>query len=324
MSKLASETNTIQLKPPSPVVSVLMPVFNGGAYLGEAVESILNQTFRDFEFLIIDDGSTDDSLKLLRQYAMRDSRIRVIARENRGLTSTLNELLSIARGEFVARMDADDISMPERFARQIAFIRDNPRVVCVGAAFQMIDSAGRYLTTLTSPQTDAEIQSLHLSGHAAITHPVVMMRLAAVNQVGGYDSNYDLVEDLDLWLRLGEVGEFANLTDVLLKYRLHSKSISEMAGQKQRDAARRACESAWKRRNIAGIFCAHDSWRPGADRGSQHTYMLRYGWWAWNSRQRRTAVIYGWKAIKAWPFSKEGWKLLIVALLKPLEEASRV
>lgn len=306
-----------------PVISVLMPVFNGENYLKEAVESILNQTYRDFEFLVLDDGSTDDSLKILREYAAKDSRIRVIARENRGLTFTLNELLSNARGEFVARMDADDVSLPGRFDRQVTFLKENPKVVCVGGAYQMIDSEGRYLTTLTPPATDLEIQQLCLGGHTAINHPVAMMRLAAVKLIGGYDSEHDLVEDLDLWLRLGEVGELANPPDVQLKYRLHNKSISEGAGQRQQDAARKACEYAWRRRNITGVFSAHAPWRPSADRASRHAFMLRYGWWAWNSRQRMTAANYGYQAIKLKPFSIDGWKLLIVSLLKPLASGKR-
>ena len=306
-----------------PVISVLMPVYNGGQYLGEAVESILNQTFRDFEFLVLDDGSTDDSLKQLRLYAAQDSRLHVITRENRGLTSTLNELLLYARGEFVARMDADDVSMPDRFDHQVAFLKENHQAVCVGGAYQMIDNAGRYLTTLTPPQGDLEIQQLCLGGHTAINHPTVLMRLSAVSLVGGYDSDHDFVEDLDLWLRLGEVGKLANLSDVLLKYRLHEKSISEGAGKKQREAARRVCESAWKRRNIVGVFSAQDAWRPGADRASRHSFMLKYGWWAWNSHQRKTAAFYGWKAIKEQPFKMDGWKLLMVSLIKPLSKDGR-
>jgi len=277
MSKITPLIEGLAIENSPPVVSVLMPVFNGGEYLEEAVESILNQKFQNFEFFIIDDGSTDSSLKILRQYARQDPRIRLISRENRGLTFTLNELLSYARGELVARMDADDVALPERFSRQIAYLRENSEVVCVGSAYQMIDSRGRYLTTLMPPQTDEEIQQLILGGHGAINHPVAMMRRAAVNSVGGYNSEYDLAEDLDLWLRLGEVGKLANLTDVLLKYRLHDKSISEMAGQKQRDAALRACECAWRRRNIKGVFCAHGSWRPDSNKVSQHAYMLKYG-----------------------------------------------
>jgi glycosyltransferase involved in cell wall biosynthesis len=298
-----------------------MPVFNGQDYLKEAVESILNQTYRDFEFLLLDDGSTDSSLALLRQYAEQDSRIRLITRENKGLTVTLNELLSYARGEFVARMDADDISMPDRFERQVSFLNENHKVLCVGGAYQLIDGAGRYLTTLMLPQTDAEIQALNLEGHCSLAHPSVMMRTAPLKSIGGYDENCDTAEDFDLWLRLGEVGELANLSDVLLKYRLHDKSISEIAGKKQREAVRRACEDAYRRRNIVGVFSAESSWRPGADKSSRHVFMLKYGWWAWNSRQRKTAAYYGRRAIMLKPFSIAGWKLLFVSLLKPLEKA---
>lgn len=305
------------------MVSVLMPVYNGGKYLAEAVESILNQTYQDFEFLVLDDGSTDDTLKQLHQYAAMDSRLRVIARDHLGLGTTQRELVHYAKGEFIAHMDADDIALPGRFELQVAFLRRNPKVVCVGGAFQMIDSAGRFLTTLTPPQTDLEIQQLMLSGHTAINHPTVMMRLAAIRLVGGYDSEYDLAEDLDLWLRLGEVGEMANLADVLLKYRLHDKSISENAGEKIRDAMRKTCEKAWRRRNIPGVFTGKALWRPGSDRISRHTFMLKYGWWAWSSRQRKTAAYYGCQAIKLKPFSIHGWKLLIVSLLKSLEIAER-
>lgn len=305
----------------SPLISVLMPVYNGGKYLRAAIESILNQTFVDFEFLVLDDGSTDESLKTLRQYAEQDERLRIISRENRGLIFTLNELLENARGEFIARMDADDIALPGRFELQVNFLKKNPKVVCLGGASQMIDSDGRYLTTLTPPQTNMEIQELILAGHTAINHPASMMRLAAIKQVGGYDGEYEFVEDLDLWLRLGENGDLANLKDDILKYRLHDKSISESAGGKQRDAALRACESAWRRRNIKRDF-GYQIWRPGTDSTSRYAFMLQYGWWAWNSRQRKTAAFYGWQAVRVKPFSISGWKLLIVALFKPLVNAA--
>jgi glycosyltransferase involved in cell wall biosynthesis len=304
-----------------PVISVLMSVYNGEKYLAEAIESILNQTFSDFELLALDDGSTDESLKLLREYASRDSRLHVIAREHRGFGSTENELVKYARGEFIAKMDQDDISLPNRFELQVAYLKKYPKVVVVGGANQLIDSAGRYLTTLLPPQTDVEIQALILRGHSAITHPSVMMRSAMIKSVGGYNEQYIIAGDLDLWLRLGELGELANLKEVVFKYRLHAKSISENAGEKQREAARTVCENAWRRRNVAGVFTAEALWRPGPDRASRHTFMLKYGWWAWNSRQRKTAVYYGWQAIKVKPFSIDSWKLLMVSLLKPLKIA---
>ncbi len=302
------------------MVTVQMPVFNGGKYLAEAIESILNQTFRDFEFLILDDGSTDDSLNILRQYESNDSRIRVISRENRGLGTTQNELVQHARGEFIAQLDQDDIAVPNRLELQVDFLGKNPRVVAVGGASQMIDGAGRYLTTFTPPHTDAEIQALNLEGICAIAHSSVMMRSESLAVIGNYNKEYNLAPDLDLWLRLGEVGELANLNEVLLKYRLHDKSASEKTSQKQLEEMRRACENAWRRRNISGVFSAQP-WRPSGV--SQQVFMLKYGWWAWNNRQRKTACFYGWQAVKLKPFSIDGWKLLIVSLLKPLASDKR-
>ena len=153
------------------MVSVQMRVFNGGNYLAEAVESILNQTFQDFEFLVLDDGSTDDSLAILRQYAHKDSRIRVISRENRGLGVTQHESVQHTRGEFIAQLDQDDIALQDRLELQVDFLRKNPKVVAVGGASQLIDSAGRYLTTLMRPQTDAEYRHLIWMGTVQLLIP---------------------------------------------------------------------------------------------------------------------------------------------------------
>ena len=155
----------------TPRVSVLMPVFNAARYLAPAVQSVLGQTFRDFEFLIVDDGSTDSSGEMLRGYAARDPRIRLISRPNTGYVVALNEMLGRARGELVARMDADDISLRARFERQVGALTRDPGLVCVGGACEMIDSRGSRLVDLTLPVTDAEIQKSCLEGHTAICHP---------------------------------------------------------------------------------------------------------------------------------------------------------
>ena len=301
-----------------PRVSVLMPVRNGSAYLGAAIESVLTQSFTDFEFLILDDGSTDDSLSVLHSYARRDPRIRLTSRENRGLTATLNELLDNARGEFIARIDADDIAAPERLTRQVDFLQAQPQVLCVGGAFDLIDDAGRFLTTLYPPTSDDEIQRQLLRGHCAINHPTIMARLRPILAVGAYQC--DLVEDHDLWLRLGERGQLANLSEVLLRYRVHSASLSQQAGMRQRTAGRAVCERAWQRRNLTdAVYEGGAHWRPGTDRASRYEFMLRYGWWAWNSRERVTAQLYGTRALRARPLGVEGWKLLLVSLLKPFD-----
>jgi len=316
-------TNDYSSKARSPLVTVQMPVYNGQEYLAETIESILNQTFRDFEFLMLDDGSTDESLNLLRSYAEKDSRIHVITRENRGLGETQRELAESANGEFIAQMDQDDVSMLNRLELQVDFLRKNPNVAVVGGAYQMIDGAGRYLTTLKQPISNTEIQALILGGHCAIAHSGAMMRSADIKSIGGYDKNFNTATDLDLWLRLGEVGELANLSDVVFKYRLHDKSASEKVGQSQRNEARKACENAWKRRNITYEFSADQLWRPGPDKESRHKFMLKYGWWAWNSNEFMTAFFYGWQAIKAKPLSLAGWKLLAVSLISKVNNREK-
>ena len=311
----------------NPLVSVLMPVYNAERYVAQAVESILVQSFVDFEFIIIDDGSTDASLKILEAYATNDKRIRLTSHQNKGLVLTLNEMLAQAKGEFLARMDADDIALPERFAQQVEFLQRKPDVVCVGGAHELIDEKGRILLTrLAMPEHNHNIQQLALAGHTTICHPCAMIRRASLIKVGGYNEAMLPAEDLDLWLKLGEVGALANLKYTVLKYRLHVNSISEQNRTQQRNKAREACEQAWRRRGIEGHFEATEPWRPGTDRSSQHKFMLQYGWWAFDSDQRQTAIIYATRAIAARPFAVGGWKLLTCAAIKrlPLSKSKRL
>lgn len=299
-----------------PLVTVQMPVFNGARHLRDSVNSILAQSYSNFEFVIIDDGSTDNSLEILKYFKTKDKRIKLISRENRGLGATQRELSMAAQGAYVAQLDQDDVARPDRLAMQIAYLLDHPDVVCVGSAYQIIDSRGRLLTTLHPPTENAEIQLLNLQGHCAILHPSVMMRKAALDAVGGYDPVFSTAVDIDLWLRLGEFGQVANMPIALVKYRLHENSASERVGETQRLEARIACERAAIRRGIAPCFEAYSAWRPTKDRASRYSFMLQYGWWAWNSKQRLTAAIYALKAIVARPYSEGGWKLLMVSIIK--------
>jgi len=303
----------------SPAISVLMPVYNGDRYLAEAIESILAQTFRDFELLLIDDGSTDRSPQILRQYAAQDPRIRLISRENRGLIATLNEMLERAQGEFLARMDADDVALGDRFATQIAFLQQNPDYVCVGGAYTLIDAKGRTVLHLEMPETNDEIQQAILSGRTIINHPCAMIRRQALQAIGGYDAAMVTVEDLDMLLRLGEVGKLANMRQTVLKYRFHRESVSAKRSDFQHQMAQEACRRAWQRRGIVGQFEAEMPWyRPGRDRPSQQSFFHRYGWWAFNSGLRGTAVGAALRAIALQPITPESWKLLACALIKPI------
>lgn len=305
-----------------PLISVIMPVYNAERYVAQAIESILTQTFTNFEFLITDDGSTDRSLPILQTYAARDRRICLTHSPNQGVSRTRNQMLTVARGDLIAVMDADDIALPERFARQVEFLQHHPEVVCVGASHELIDAAGRLLTTLILPEQDADIQREALAGHGSICHPCAMIRREALVQIGGYDESFLSAHDLDVWLKLGEIGKLANLPHPLLKYRIHPKSVSGRDQQLQRDEARRASEAAWQRRGIEGEFKAADYWREGKDRQSRYFFAMQYGWWAFNSRQRQTALIYGLKAIAALPFKLEGWKLFACAAFKKMPHPS--
>jgi glycosyltransferase involved in cell wall biosynthesis len=300
------------------MISVVMPVYNARRYVAEAVESILAQTVTAFELILIDDGSTDGSTEILRRYAGRDGRVRLISRANTGLVRALNEGVSLARGEFVARMDADDIALPERFAHQLAAFRANPRLAVVGGGFICIDAAGRRLIRLPQPTDDASIQQALLRGHCPLGHPTVMMRRDLLLAVGGYDQASYPAEDLDLWLRLGEVGGIVNVPEVVLRYRIHALSVCVRSGEVQLAAARRACEAAWRRRRVEGAFEPTAHWAPVTNRDSQHQFALKCGWWAFNGGERRTALYYGARAIAHLPFSPEGWRLLVCAAVKPL------
>jgi glycosyltransferase involved in cell wall biosynthesis len=210
----------------TPQVSVLMPVYNGERYLREAVESIVAQTFTNFEFIIIDDGSTDTTGAILDSFD--DPRIvRSKNEENIGLARSLNKGLTMARGEYIARMDADDISLPERLARQVAFLDAHPEVGVLGSVVQVIDGDGNKSDTLWLP-TEHGVLRWSLCFGGPIAHPTVMMRREVVERVGGYNPNMVTAQDYDLWRRLSGVTRLSNLQDVLLSLRKHEASMRKI------------------------------------------------------------------------------------------------
>lgn len=308
-----------------PLVSVLLPVYNGERYVAQAIESILDQTYRDFEFIIIDDGSTDRSYQILQRYAQQDDRIHLIQQRNQGLIKTLNKMLAIAQGELLARMDADDLAHPTRLARQVEFLQREPEIVCVGGAFELIDPQGRTVMVVQMPQHNDEIQEKILIGHTIILHPSAMIRRTALQAIGGYDESMVTIEDLDMLLRLGEIGQLANLNEVVLKYRFHTNSVSTKNVAFQNEMAQEACRRAWQRRGLEGHYEPPDPWfRPGSDPVSQQRFLHRYGWWAFCNGFRKTAAACGLKAIVLQPTVLENWKLFGCALIKPIPKSTVV
>lgn len=202
-----------------PLVSVLMPVYNSEKFILESVTSVLNQTFIDFELIIIDDCSTDATLSIIK--SISDSRILLIEKnKNSGYTDSLNYGISIAKGTFIARMDADDICMPERFAKQIEFLYANPEVILCGTAIQIMGSD----RVLKHPVNHEEIL-VKLCFGTSFCHPSIMVRKEILVE-NKYDKNFEPAEDFELWTRLAFIGKLSNLDMPLLQYREHPSQIS--------------------------------------------------------------------------------------------------
>jgi glycosyltransferase involved in cell wall biosynthesis len=208
-----------------PLVTVLMSVYNGEDFLAEAIESILGQTFKEFEFLIVNDGSKDKSSEIVGKYAQTDQRIRLIEQENKGLVASLNRGLEEARGTLIARIDADDIAYPDRLEKQVAHMSKNPEVIASGSAITLIDAQGQIIRQIEYPLTTDEVRKKMIEG-SKLAHPAVMMRRAVVLEVGAYREVCRPADDYDLWLRLLEVGEIDNLGEPLLYYRQHDDKMS--------------------------------------------------------------------------------------------------
>jgi glycosyltransferase involved in cell wall biosynthesis len=214
-----------------------MAVYNAEKYLSEAVDSILSQTFGDFEFIIIDDGSTDQSWAILESFGRRDQRLLLHKQSNAGLIDSLNRACSLARGTYVARMDADDISLPRRFERQVAFLEKNKDIGVVGTWIQDIGSQGEPGPIWPLPTTAGTIRWFLMFGNC-LAHPSVMMRRDLIQRLG-YNSNAMHVEDYDLWIRACDSTGLANISEVLVKYRVLSHSVSSRNLSVQQNEASR-------------------------------------------------------------------------------------
>lgn len=213
-----------------PKISVVMSVYNGESYLKEAIESILNQTLADFEFIIVNDGSVDGSLEMLQSY--QDERIKLINNgENIGLTKSLNKALKQARGEYIARQDADDISLPNRLKEQLQYLQEHPEIALLGTGAYIIEESGNILrrgVPLAEPSKE------NLVKDNPFVHGSVMFRKKIIEEVGAYNEFYRYSQDYELWLRIAVHHKAANLTHPLYKARRHSKSVQ---AKKRKDGA---------------------------------------------------------------------------------------
>lgn len=233
------------------LLSVILSVRNGEKYLNEAIESIQRQTLSDIEIVIVDDGSTDKTSKIISTKTKTDTRINHLKNEGIGLAAALNYAASLARGTWLARMDGDDIALPDRFYHQINFAKQNPDVVAFGTQALVIEENGFPVYEWRVPLNHSEIDEYHLkNGGGAIIHPTAFIRKSAFEKVGGYNPALKTSQDLDLWLRLAEVGRLANIPRIGIKYRLHFHSTTVSKAIEQRNTVIQIQKNCCRRRNL--------------------------------------------------------------------------
>lgn len=219
-----------------PLLTVLMTVYNAEGFLKESMDSILRQSFTDFEFIIINDGSSDGSKEIIDQYATIDRRIRAIHQKNHGLVYSLNKGIGLAKGKIIARTDADDISMDNRLRDQMDFLDANPEVVLLGGGFEIIDHEGYYIETVHPPASDRDIRRTLLLRNP-FGHASVMFRKEAAEAAGLYSDEHGPTEDYELWIRLRSHGKLAALSRPVYRYRLNQSGISFNSNGTQSDFA---------------------------------------------------------------------------------------
>jgi glycosyltransferase involved in cell wall biosynthesis len=291
-----------------PRISVLMPVYQAERYLEEAVESILAQSFDDFELIALDDGSTDASSRMLEALARRDDRIRVRRSEHAGLVTQLNWGIAAARGEFIARMDADDVSRPERFERQLGYLDANPDCVAVGTGTDEVDPERRIIRTLDIRTCHEEIESRLMRGDGgALIHASALYRTDALRRIDGYRKEFEYGEVIDLHLRLGEIGRLANLPEVLYEYRRNFASVCFARGLEVRRKQDASIRASLVRRGLDPKSAPER--RPCLAPSSDDAIWAVWANHALVANHPGTARYYAFKAFRAAP--SRHWKLLI-------------
>lgn len=238
-----------------PLVSVVMPVHNAEQHLREAIDSILMQTFANLELLVIDDGSTDSSLKIAQSYI--DNRVHVIDGPHQGIVAALNRGLVEARGDYVARMDADDIATPQRLMRQLAYMESHSDAAIVGSWADVIDADGKYTGQRLMPPTQGKQLYLALCAKNVMIHGSIMTRRDAVLAVGGYRMGIAPAEDYDLWLRLAALGAVANIAEPLYKWRSHDSSVLGSSGSWVAERRVNSARKSALQRRLAGSECVN-------------------------------------------------------------------
>jgi glycosyltransferase involved in cell wall biosynthesis len=211
-----------------PKVSILMATYNNANYVTEAIQSILDQTFNDWEFIIVNDGSTDSTLETIKQIAKEDNRIIILNNEsNSGVIKSLNKGLKVAKGEYVAKIDGDDVwTHREKLEKQVDFLENNLNYSLVGTWSRIVDRERKHLENMTGPSSDEDIRKIILK-YNCFNHSSIVIRKSTLDKVGYYDENRNLCEDYELWLRIGKVAKIFNIPEFWVDYRVNPNSITQ-------------------------------------------------------------------------------------------------
>jgi glycosyltransferase involved in cell wall biosynthesis len=296
-----------------PAISVVLPVYNAEQYIDEAIESVLAQSFADFELILIDDGSTDHSLAHLMKFAKRDSRCIVHSWKNKGIVASLNYGINQAKADIIFRMDNDDICMPQRFEKQLQYLKTHPECVAVGSEVLCIDPEGYPICKMWSLHTHEEIDNTNLTGAigSSMCHPSVAMRKSSLLAIGGYRPEFSFAEDYDLFLRLAEVGKLANMPEVLLKYRQHFSSIGHAKRKQQLIVTQKVLEEALARRHLTLKNSLASESIEDYEPPSIQDVHIKWAWWALAEEHYQTAFRHALKALSRNPFKLNVIRLLI-------------
>lgn len=224
-----------------------MAVRDGSAHIREAIESILEQTLEDLELIVVDDGSRDGTPDIVEEFVRQDRRVRLLREEPRGVSAARNRASREARSRLLAVMDADDVALPTRLELQVEFLDSHPDVVVVGGAGIFVDDDGVDLGTHSYPGVDPEVTELMEAGHSPVIHPAACMRTAAFKATSGYRPIFEVAHDYDLWLRMAERGRIANISQTVLRYRVHTGQLSTRSLQRTAEQTCAALASAHAR-----------------------------------------------------------------------------
>lgn len=302
------------MKPIDPKITVLMPAYNAEKYINKAICSVLTQTFTDFELLIINDGSTDNTEKIIRSFS--DDRIRLINQSNQGIAGALNMGLMNANAKLVARFDADDICMPDRLLVQYNFLSTHPDHIIVGSDADYIDMNENYVFTCRLPaHTNEEIQELTLN-KCPFIHSAVLFRKEPIIQAGGYDTHAYSFEDHLLWSRVIKLGKAYNLSQTLLKVRLNPESISidekwrtKHFHEIKSGSIRRGNITEQEGKDLLSILKAQNN--PKIKQGSYYSLLGKK--YLWNNHQPKKARVNLKKAIQIHPGRLDNYAIMALS-----------